>query len=110
MSDPEEKDPESEWGLVMPFVVCASKGGPYDDDSFVAGYEAGRLSVLLESLATCGGSGALFIVRTGLLPQYDLMAMRYGFILVSAPCPGADGWSAVTFTHQPTPTPPIEQQ
>jgi hypothetical protein len=40
MSDPTRPSPHSddqhEWGMVMPFVVCQSKGGPYDDDSFVA--------------------------------------------------------------------------
>lgn len=96
----EDQDGSATWGLVMPFVVCASRGGPYDDQSFVAGYAAGRLAVLLESLATCGGSGTRFTVHTGLLPQLDLMAMRHGFTLDSAPCPEADGWSTATFSHR----------
>lgn len=28
---------EQEYDLVMPFVVCQSQGGPYDDDAFVGG-------------------------------------------------------------------------
>lgn len=31
---------ESGWGLVMPFMVCASEGGQYDDEAFVAEREA----------------------------------------------------------------------
>lgn len=101
MTEPEETG--TAWGLVMPFVVCASSGGPFDDASFVAGYEAGRLAVLLESLATCGGSNTRFTVHTALLPQLDLMAMRYGFALISGPCAEADGWSTATFSHHHSP-------
>lgn len=28
---------DTEYGLIMPFVVCESRGGPYEDDPFVAG-------------------------------------------------------------------------
>lgn len=43
--DHEEHD--AEFGLVMPFVVCESQGGPYDDNAYVAGFEAGNLAMNL---------------------------------------------------------------
>jgi hypothetical protein len=32
----DEPEPGTTWGLVVPFVVCQSQGGPYDDDAFVS--------------------------------------------------------------------------
>lgn len=64
-----------EYGLVMPFTVVTSKGGPYDDRAFVAGYQMGLLSGELHLRAEP-------IERTfyaGLLRQADLIAMREGW-------------------------------
>lgn len=78
---------EAEYGLVMPFVVCQSKGGPYDDESYVAGYEAGHLDAILRYNALLRAQGfnpqpppgaAPFHVENR--PQLDLIAMRHGFV------------------------------
>lgn len=85
---------DGEYGLVMPFVVCQSKGGPYDDDAFVAGYQAGSLSVTLSQPIDPGGMTVT--VRTDLVPQVDLIAMHHQCVTASEPCTDADGWSFVT--------------
>jgi hypothetical protein len=74
MSDDAE---EVAYGLIMPFVVCESQGGPYQDESFVAGYELGNLSAQLEAHPP-------FIrlpLRTASMRQVDLIAMRHGYTL-----------------------------
>lgn len=68
------------WNLVMPFVVCASNGGRYEDNSFVAGYRAGGLDQTLRHLAVLGATGMIEVpVERSLVPQLDLIAMRHGF-------------------------------
>lgn len=76
-----EGDPgEVEYGLVMPFIVCASKGGPYNDDAYVAGWEAGGLDMALELSPLRPGT----IMRlpqafhAGNRSQIDLIAMKHG--------------------------------
>ena len=69
----DDDDLEDEhWELVMPFVVAVSEGGPYDDESFVAGWVCGQLSIELRNELH---------VRTwiprGALPQADLLAMSF---------------------------------
>jgi hypothetical protein len=70
-----------EYGLVMPFVVCQSHGGPYEDGAFVAGYECGWLDMALGVVAKVGGTVERW-VRPASLPQLDLIAMHYGYTLV----------------------------
>lgn len=71
---------EVEFELAMPFVVCKTKGGPYDDDAYVAGWEAKTISVQLDGLAET--PGALIMVasiHTENQPQIDLVAMQQGW-------------------------------
>ena len=72
---------EGEYGLVMPFVVCRSYGGPFDDGAFVAGFELGYISGLLEHHPAVVER----YVRTANMPQLDLIAMHYGYLLESEP-------------------------
>jgi hypothetical protein len=66
--------------MVLPFVVVKSKGGPYDDDAFVAGYQCGLIDKQLEIAAATNAQGVLEpIVRRALLPQLELHGMRHGF-------------------------------
>ena len=86
-------DREPEYELAMPFVLCASAGGPYDDDAFVAGWECCKIDHLLEN-----GRFAVTeeTVRTDNLPQLDLIAMRYGFTMEVEHADG--GWTIARFT------------
>ncbi len=82
---------EVTFGLVMPFVVAQSQGGPFEDQAYIAGYEMGLLAAELEH------SRPHYLRRTlhtANLRQVDLIAMRYGYSLRSQVCPQAD-WTEV---------------
>ena len=84
MTDPLDMPDEEEWALVVPFVVCTSQGGPYDDDSFVAGFQAGQIDQALAVLSVSGGDRYHTTVRTALMPLLELIAMNRGFGTVTA--------------------------
>lgn len=91
---PEEDHGDVEYDLVMPFVVCASQGGPFDDGAYVAGYEMGRLDADFEVAA------AVFerTIRTDNVPQAELLAMKHEWQMESRPDPiYASEWSLVRF-------------
>lgn len=72
MSDPQEP----EYGLVMPFVNVASKGGPYDDAAYCAGWHMGGLDARLETRYLARVSET---IRTADAKQADLLAMKHGY-------------------------------
>lgn len=92
-------DEETTYGLVMPFTVCASNGGPYDDASFVAGVWFGKLDAELRWCVETGTDPKLdFPVPTPLVPQLDLLAMNHGLTMTSEPWDEApDEHTFVTF-------------
>lgn len=95
---------DHDFGLVVPFQVVQSKGGPYEDEAFVAGYAVGEIDAKLAMAASVGiPEVKLPIVRRALLPQLELHGMRYGYTTMTVPepdlsVPGADVWCEVTFT------------
>lgn len=108
MTEPFEPDDQAQtghrtYGLVMPFVVCQSKGGPYQDDAFCAGWQCGEIDKALEvAAATQAQTVYIEQARTALIPQLELIGMRYGFGYqladVSAQYPD---WCQYTFSKQP---------
>lgn len=82
--------------LVLPFIVCRSKGGPYEDIAFVAGFQVGEID---RTLATTEQSEVrIEFVYTALIPQLELIAMNRGYPIVEHhPADDAPGWSQVTF-------------
>lgn len=86
-------DNEHRWGLAMPFLPVTSRGGPYADNAYVAGYEAGGIA---EQLRTATGpvSALIHAENTG---QVDLIAMDRGWRAVFEP--REHGWVAVEFTR-----------
>jgi hypothetical protein len=80
----------SEAGMVMPFVTVVSKGGPHEDESYVAGWEMGSLDATLSQRTP---QAFTITLHTENLPQADLIAMRYGYILTAFPSKDAEGWS-----------------
>jgi hypothetical protein len=70
------EDQESEYGLVMPFVNVVSKGGPYDDTAYVAGWAMGGLDARLEHRRLARVSET---IRTADASQADLLAMKHGY-------------------------------
>jgi hypothetical protein len=63
--------------MQLPMIATVSHGGPYDDESFQAGYFAAMLHVVLADPI----SSRPFIVPafTASVPQLDLIAMAYGW-------------------------------
>ncbi|MFB6392704.1 hypothetical protein [Polymorphospora lycopeni] len=91
------------YDLIYPFTVCASNGGPYDDEAFTAGMQAGRVDHALAAAAAVGITEATFTVSTPLVPQLDLIGMHRGFSTMEAKDAEVDGWSFVRFS-MPLPT------
>src|SRR5262245_26701381 len=80
---------------VMPFVLCRSGGGPYDDESFVSGWRLGAIDAVLAG----PGIGALAeAIRINELVQADLLAMARGYAM-SVDSASDSGWLSVTFTR-----------
>lgn len=87
----DEDDNEPGYDLVMPFLPVQSKGGPYADDAFVAGYQMGLLDAQLGDSIFDQGRAILVTNRE----QADLIAMRHGFI-VEFTGEEIDGWVCMT--------------
>ena len=96
-SDPDAPEPTG-YDLVVPFVVCQSQGGPYEDQAFVAGFQAGEIDRALKVAATVDADEVSFTVRTELLRQLELLGMSRGFPVMRAE-EWSEGpeWSLVTF-------------
>lgn len=65
--------------LVMPYVTVTSRGGPHDDDSFVAGWVCGRIDAQLSTLVALRGTCSVWIPPE-VAPQVDLIAMRHHYL------------------------------
>ena len=82
--------------LVMPFVVVTSQGGPFDDDTYTAGWEAGSIARhLWDAPAEC--LLMRFTCRSANVPQLDLVAMDAGFVTETEIWADDDSWSFMTF-------------
>lgn len=104
--DPDAAEPEG-YELAVPFVVCVSHGGPYEDDAFVAGFQAGALDRTLAFAAMAEASTVApgFPVYTPLVRQVELIAMNRGFpvMVVKEWEEAPDTWTYVTFQREETP-------
>lgn len=94
MADDEQSEPR--WVLLMPFIVVASEGGPYEDAAYSAGWEAGQVDHQAATLAVGGSIEATVHVEN--LPQIDLVAMRRGCTVGQQPVDGYPGWAWVRLT------------
>lgn len=96
------EDDEDGYDLVYPFVACASQGGPYDDDAFVAGVQLGRIDQALQ-IAEVLGTRSLgpYNVRPEILRTVELAGMARGFASMTAD-PWGDGtnWVTITFARE----------
>lgn len=81
------------WGLVMPFVACKTQGGPYDDDGFCAGFQAG----IVDGKLSAGIPEYRAAFYSPLAPQLDLIAMRHDYSIEVDMDPAYRDWSWVTF-------------
>ncbi len=99
MTEPEDQ-PESEgMELVMPFVAVASVGGPYDDEAFAAGWQAGQVEGALAIAVHLGATRLHFpIFRTALAKQADLIAMKHGYTAAVVASEEYPEWGVMTIT------------
>lgn len=88
----------TEYSLVMPFILCASNGGPYDDEAFVMGYECGQLDALLRVYEKLDAAPDGRFVHTNVLMQLDLICMQHGFRLTEGQVDESGEWTWVSFT------------
>jgi hypothetical protein len=85
---------DGDYGLVMPFVVVTSKGGPYDDKSFVAGMRLQQLWSILEEKQPASYQQ---YINAELVPQCDLVAMHFGYVTHAEPWDEDPSWVLVKF-------------
>lgn len=90
MSDPGQRE------LVYPFIVVTSRGGPYDDATYVAGVEFGTISTKLEA-APREATEMAFTVHTGNVPQLDLAAAHSGWVMATKEWTEDPSWSFAIF-------------
>ena len=88
---------ENGWNLLMPFIVCQSKGGPYDDDAFTAGWHCGSIDAELTALYMYPNPKPSYTVRAEMVPQLELIGMRHGFPVLVAEATGYPEWTLITF-------------
>lgn len=72
---------EAEYELLMPFLPVESKGGPYDDDAYCAGWEMAQLHARLKAARHHGLQPPAVTIRRANLDQADLIAMHVGAVL-----------------------------
>lgn len=80
------------WELAVPFVVCQSQGGPFEDDAFVAGFHMGKLDTELKAKPPFLQS----VVREVTRDQVDLIAMSNGYTATFAESADPQ-WTTVDF-------------
>lgn len=79
--------------LFMPFVNVTSRGGIFDDDAFVAGYEMGLFDAWCQQAKRLSVKSAEKLIRTDNYEQADLIAMAQGYSIATVN--EADGWSEI---------------
>lgn len=94
----DEYDDREPMSLVLPFVCVASVGGPYADEAFAAGWQAGTIAA---KLADRRIAVMTEMVRTPLVEQLDLVAMDAGYSTDTLDVLD-DGWTHLGFTRVDT--------
>lgn len=92
-----DESPQPQYQLVMPFVTVASKGGPHDDDSYVAGWQMAELDALIKSVAGVGNVNGITVAEAN-RPQADLIAMNHGWVAAFEDS-GVEGWLFMNLSH-----------
>lgn len=98
MTDPLDQPEQEGYDLLYPFTVVTSKGGPYDDDAFTAGFACGALDRALTVVHAAGGISYQATVRTDLVEQCELIGMARGFPVATAEAADeTPEWTLMTF-------------
>lgn len=94
--DDDQPQDDDGYELAVPFILCSSQNGPFDDEAFVAGFQCGEVDRALTVVAAAGGSRFTATVYTASIRQLELFAMNRGFPGVAVDRHD-DTWSTVTF-------------
>jgi len=87
-------DPEEGYGLEMPFLTVASRGGPHEDAAYTAGWEMGALDAELTHRAPALHEQLIHAVNA---EQADLIGMRNGYSVEIIPV--NDEWASLRLTR-----------
>lgn len=93
----------TDFELTMPFVLCATNGGPYDDEAFVVGWDCGALEAELTACLRLGATPRPRYVKVAVMPQLELIAMDTHFTLTRGEVSPEGEWIHVTFRADPIP-------
>lgn len=91
---PEYDDREHGYEMLMPFRCVRSTGGPFEDDAFTAGFQAG---MLYQKLSLPDLAAASEMVYESIEQQADLIAMQFN--LHMEVLWRGDGWVHLGFTR-----------
>jgi hypothetical protein len=87
---------EPTYELVMPFVVCVSNGGLYEDEAFVAGWRLAKLEASLEHPPPVHAVLETTVKHAD-VPQCDRIAMKHGYKLSVEPVEDDEEWVHAIF-------------
>jgi hypothetical protein len=90
---------EEEYGLLFPFVNVTSRGGKFDDDAFVCGYEMGVLYRDLAVLQALEFQSISRTIHVDNRAQAELLAMNAGMVMEVGQ--EWNGWIDVDFVRPP---------
>ena len=93
----EPPDRPDDFALVYPFDACQSRGGPYEDESFVAGWQAGQIAAYIDDPTLSIWSGPVY---RHLVHQVDLVAMHAGFNLTVDVHEEGSEWVTITLLRE----------
>lgn len=89
---------EPGYALVMPFVTTTDQGGPHDAESYIAGFEMGRLDATLSVMRQLGFRSHWTQIHASNRAQADLLAMRYRLIVEFTEYENFPEWLEAEFT------------
>lgn len=101
MTDEQDQPEEDGMTLAVPFTLVKSVGGPYDDEAFCLGFEAGGADKAL-AVGQAGNAETVRFPMTHsvLLPQLELIAMNRGYPIMEAKVSDEwPEWCDVTFAR-----------
>lgn len=90
--DPSEDIDLESVGTDFPLIVCKSEGGVFEDEDFIVGTQYGAVEIL----AVLDIPVINAVVDERLIPQIDLVAMGFGYVLHTEPEVGIEGAVRVT--------------
>lgn len=93
-------EPVVAYELVYPFIVCASHGGPYDDETFVAGVQVGWIDRTLAVADATDITPVTFTVRTVLLAQLELVGMAHDYPVMLMEETSIKEWTLIAFHRE----------